>query len=1624
MPEETHQPQGNRGRSRRERVEIARSRDILDVANELNMELVRDGKDYRWKEHDSLVISPDKNKWNWFSRHQGGDVIALVETIREINFNQAIDYLNDGTFKEFTAVERGKEPFRYHLQPYEQDFVEARNYLKVNRGLSDETIDFFLEKGVLAQANAMLNNSVEPVVVFKTLSSSGEITGATLQGIEENRAKWPARGYAKNIIRNSDGMDGLHVDIGKPNRLIFTESPIDLMSYYEINKDTLQDVRLVSMDGLKEATIGRHLAQLQSELSGRPLHWTPEQLAEGLQTAIDSQYFADGKHADIITLAVDNDTAGRTFIEELEARGAAVTVDLPELKPGQDKTDWNDYLKFQNEPKNDNSRLAQARRKLDRLNNEFLDATDAVYNLSAMTNGQPMNDKRDGSRFFRKMDQLENRVFDKLDEIRQQEARVERLEAREERKAAGLNRSGNGLEMSVQNIPRIREEIEKAKRGESTYRSETIRRYQEELQRLEGISEKMSSLTIQPGAQSLINDGTVNQWAKQPNIYFVKGLRRVAVELSDDGNFIESSKYRPKTPEERERLMQILKSQVSTSPAEPELRVVFDFTENLTIGKHYSKGDNIPYKDFVNILYQENTLQSFRAEGGYDKTYFDLQNEAGEILVKNIRFDVGSERETLAKQLETVLPEKYLELAQNAEIPEEQEESKKAPEQSQERLIDRTSGGTGSLQLNAEGSPTPVPETSTFEQTVTSHPTSSYPYLHFSTNYDKVQRRVGNYHPITPADLRRINQYAPSIQSTASWYLNELAGSRISFVYADHGEENVLQVSFQKENFIHLSGIRPFEEGKGAADFLEDFAAGQGHYDSMLISNAIKDKLQVLPMLQDILEPQSFVLDDLSSVEKLHNLNMSEAIKAKDEDFLLLFKDTGEEKIPASLMKLKGELVDNVKTLDEKVILGVYRERDNQIEQLSINEEFIADGGKEMLDNLKNQLSSLNEPSQEQPPTLSPVEKTIDAAIFTQVLDDVRNVGNFIELGVTVPEEAKEAWAKYIELSDISSGDFNTIVLKAEELGFLDKNSSFYQEWRLEHIYNNNYHVRFQWLEEQVNNLNLPFEEHSLVSYQDFSRELYKVNQENTNNTETNIPKIKFDIYAPGGEVIKEGVRYNIGDETKPISQMLGLGYRRLKGQPILANIDENVLSQLENQALNQEISQEAENPQNSLTAPEIDLTASLSEEREFRSPKQETKGQLEQRVNEIVADNQKAAEEVAPAKESPGEIDYSLVSPHELSEIAFQKIREFTRSPEALAEYMDFMSKFPQLSPRNVALIQDQWQGANAVATYNQWQALGKTLGIKPEDVIETRNTYTNKRTGETKEVVHQGLSVKSGEKAQITLFRPLMARMIPVLDDQGNHVKNSKGNPKFKKISEAAPQEKALLKEGKLKVVQFQERDQETGLPKFTTYKVFELSQTTLKPESYPKAMPNRQYQFDTDQVKTKEVLDGLCDYAGTLGVRLLRDEVHELGNAKGAFYTGEQKILLNPNNLPGEQIATTIHELAHATLHNPKFTAHYKEDVSTPRKELEAEITSHLVSKHFGLDTSEVAIDYMAGWTKNLTQLDDKQLAESMKRIHQTVSKMVKHIEHHTKPYEPPKNRGQSPNFPKSPTKGLKP
>lgn len=2052
MVNETTSKSANYGsKSRKERVDLARSRDILDVAEQLGMELERAGRDYRWKEHDSLVITPNKNVWKWFSRDQGGDVIALVETIKEINFNQAIDYLNDGVFKTFDSSGRQEkqEPFRYLMEKYEHpDFETARNYLKNERGLSDETINFFLASGKMAEATRKKGDYFEPVIVFKYKDLDGKLVGASLQGIVENRVQHPERGRLKQIIQNSDSMQGFSVDVGNPKRLVFAESSIDLMSYYQVNKERLNDVRLVAMDGLKESTVGFHLAQLQSELSGRPLNWSREQLADGVNIAAQNGFFKDGKRSDMITLAVDNDEAGHNFITNLLKKEIPVQIDIPPiLDPIQEKNDWNEALKnnmyqsdslehvysadekdwyyqgyfstelaqqnvqylsdaevslfssnkqlgveeidelinsritldrervlndywhvyqsngqlefymlpsgesgyrspnssqtlnediifkyqsfpdatiwlvdnmgydslgeivlkdwdslftteksllkecyvfsnleqflksyfkfnmdwdFSNpseslelpfqlekkynsrlaqaerklgrldkkiqslldsqemlerennmnnisnqqnnklnydsltgniktltesvqnkiqrgqlsihlsdevyfytlvnytgwsypmqqlrpealdalkehrsffesinetnierfkekgtpeqnqmyqllkgiqkelgrsdtstifseevaisaynlnkridsltaenwgksisEPLNslgrdtwnilsypanqidtpnndyfyqlvpyhlleylehstgqteisvdvyeqildklkdrsvevippekdiaqekgllnedslknitqekdqkDNSRLAQAQRKLNRLKGELDNSIQAAQEHQNLTNGQPMNDKRNGAAFFKKQEQLEDKVFSTMDEIKKQEERVEKLQYQKELKEKGLNRQGNGLEMSVQNLPKIREEIEKADRGESMFTKETIKRYRQELERLEAAQNKAEGVTIQPAAQSLIDEGLVNQWQKRPDTYFVKGLRRVALEMTEEGNFQISSnwKYQPKTEDEKNKVEELLNRQSLQREhiikehveVKPQLQVAFDFSENQVLSNKYHEGDIVLYQEFVKDFYPEmirRRTESVALQNGYDKTYFALLDENNNELVKDIRFDLGDPTTRLSEKCENYLPPKYLTIAKEIDQNyfgdqssiQVTESIKKAPEQAQEQMIDRTNGGTGSLQPEAEGSTSPVLETSTFERSVTSRPTSSYLYLHFTTNYAEVQKRIGNYHPITPVDLKRLNQYAPSIQSTARWYLDELADSKISFIYADRGIENILEVTFQKENFIHLSGIRPFEEGKGAADFLEDFASGYGSYDGVLISNAIKDKLQVLPMLQDILEPQSFVLDDLTSVEKLHNLNMSEAIKSKDEDFLLLFKDAGDEKIPASLMKLKGELATNVQDLAEKTILGIYRERNGQIEQLAINDDYVKDDGEEMLSVLKNrQYEEILERIEPQNKQLSQPENQSLNQELGKDLDRPLNVLGLVSEDAEMGQEASSIGSPKQELKD-------GLARRVEEITKQNQKEDLV--------------ASIPELQEKLSR------ESDLIGSSLTDEGMLYTHQESFGKD------YQLELAVHSSIAVE-----SLTEQPAPWSlavlkdnQILGyLAYGSDWGNDF--QIEDN-LEGLVEQILSEEVSKGLYSQE------EIDTFL-----KEFQVGEDRQNNQVE----EFSSD--------AP-------FDYEKASAYELSEIAFQKIREFTQSPEELAHYMDFMSKFPTLSPRNAALVQAQWPGANAVATFNQWKALGKTLGISSDDVVQTTNTFTNKRTGNSQEVTKQTLSVKAGEHAQITLFRPVMEEMIPVFDENGKQVINGKGHPKFKKKKEASLEEKQLIAEGKLKVVRFQVRDLLKGQGKFTLYKVFELSQTNLKPEAYPKAMPNRHYNFETDKVKTQEVLLGLQDYAQKLGVAISTDEHHVLGNAKGAFYPNDQKILLNPDNSIGEKIGTTIHELAHATLHN--FHEGKKEVfLSSGRKELEAEMTSYLVSKHFGLDTSEEAIRYMSHWTNQLKDLNDKELNQSMTRIHKTVSCVIKSVEKHTKPYQMNRNRGQ--NFgSRFPNKSLK-
>lgn len=2084
----------------------AKSLAILDVARSLGMEMKRKShREYYWAEHDSFKIDTLKNTWHWYSRTgKYGDPINLVQEIKNVSYKEAMHYLDTGEFSEvdIKALEAKSEPFKYTLEKYEHlDFELAKSYLKDERGLSDETIDFFLSQGSMAEATRKKGDYLEPVIVFKYKDHTGFLAGASLQGIIENRVQHPERGRLKQIMKNSDGLLGFSVDVGTPNRLVFAESPIDLMSYYELHEDTLQNVRLVAMDGVKEGIISRRFMELYAEMNGKE-YKADKTSSKALEAVVrTTDFFKEGNHQNMITLAVDNDPAGHNFITNFLKKEIPVQIDIPPiLYRNQDKADWNDYLSrpvtpgtnlshiysfdgeeyhyqgyypeelaalkqkelatdgvkvlisketltkeklehlFDNLPistekkvqevqeadaeyhvskpqelaepeekKLDNSRLGQARRKLDRLNNEFSEATDAVYRLSAMTNGQPMNDKRDGASYFKRLDLLENRVFDKLHEIKDQEERVERLEQQQYFKEQGLNRQGTGLEMSVQNIPRIREELEKAKRGESFYTNQTLKRYREELTRLEGISEQMAKTAIQPATQALIDEGIVNQWAKQPNLYFVKGLRRVALVLTDEGRFEQSPKYRPNTDEEKELVKSLLDRQsikekgisdelneslaieqanhpeiVQTTRVaesiypgylvlllqeenqersvylgkaekfeaghydnsdqsliylfsgkgkelrdgyfllwkgeprlsreeylkaygsegekvyqrfdaivqmlendyhlrmpeqqkapeenqeqltEPQLQVVFDFTENQKLSRQYSSGDIIPYKDFISKLYEENEWQMIGFKLGYDKTYFALADEKGNRLTNNFRYDIGTENQALSEQLAQNLPTPYLELAQKADHdyhaqvsyetfkadlkgfkeavqsqiqagvlsitlsdeayfytlvnytgwshpmqqlkPEALEKLKEhrpffesindtnierfkekgTPEQNQMyellkgiqkelgrsntstvfseevaisaynlnrrlnsltaenwgqsysdplgnlgqdtwkilsypaneietynhdydfqlvsyHLMEYLNGKTGTVEISPETYETilkqlreeaviimpevseeatisieksskqnkkvvtesqngglqmetsaqqyiksisgasgyydnisreeayeiekalfhPVLKGSTdaieylmswsvdsqelrrliehfkdeselpitltqvqygltdirettrqelsqsdnnkeeslenqaknvlkdielvelndkgeYVDTIAllkpasyqeksqivdyvreNHPdkyirvdsadidelnfyvrdgkvssnklddsnqkapeeiqerkkvetnlgdfpeesqvaaplpeanesrplndlspsqTRSQPLLHFSINGDRKSIHKDNYHPVSDKDLRKLNRYTPHLQNAAAWYLENIADSQVTYFYQEGANTNSVTISYNKESFMHLTGIFPYKEGQTAEQTLSDFAAGNGQFDNILIANrgAAFDKLKVLPELPVIVDSESFYFGDLSDVEKFHTLNLDKAIRSSDQDVLLAFRTVDGATFPASLMRLRQGLnLQLDQSNQEKIILGIYRERNGKIEQLSINEDYIKDGGRELQSIMENGLFEEDISKEEPPfPNRSDYDSYLDYldAVIEYKQEEGRRNGIFVDPNESLVDAARRLGIKLKD--DLVDKEESSKIDSGKTLQSAD-----------EKIRQRN---RKDEMDRDLDGLPDRVEEASttLLDSPDSDGDGISDYDELTQGTDPN--NFNSNIYRTAEKELNDAEK-----QTEMIEVQEEVEEKKTKSKNNFAKVNSS-------------------------------------------NKQKETSEKVEEVSSKMVS-------ELIVADDIVG-----------LNQHLKEGVKQYLNS-EHYKHYLDKMSQLNNYSSRNIQLILAQNPNAKYVTSLNKWN---KEFG-----------RYINK-----------------GEKA------------LKIIAPNIHLKKDSEGNP-------------MLDKEGK-----------PVTYMTFQVKSVFDVSQT--KGKELPKALqPVKENLSDLDYANLYRSLKTIADNNHVQ----VRFEQLENGR-RGRYNPKNNEIVIHKDMGKAQIIKTFLHETAHSELHH----SHHQqtENLTYSNAELQAESVAYVVASYYGMDTAEHSFGYLAKWTDDKKALSDleTQLDIVQQEAKSLIQRMDKELE----------------------------
>ena len=1059
-------------RSQEQLAKIA-SKDIVAVATALGMSLERESDHFYWDEHDSFKINPKTNRFMWWSRGKGGNPIDLVRVVREewtghpTPFKEAVQFVETGEFPKVTVTPEKKEPFKNYLAPYEhKDFELGRHYLKEERGLSDDTIDTVLASGNMVSATLKKGDYFEPVILFKSRDSDGVMIGGSLQGIIENKVQHPERGRLKKIMRHSDGLAGFHLDIGTPKRLVFTEAPIDLMSYYELHKDSLSNVRLVAMDGLKKGVISRYTADLLTD--GQYSKTMPRESIRGALDNIHQTTRILKDTPNLITLAVDNDEAGRGFIADLQADGIPMTVDIPPLKEEQNKMDWNDYLKQMKseesqmttevekgegkdkvsdvhqaqETSPNNSRLAQAKRKKQRLEEEYNTAVEAVFAHQRLTNGQPMNDKRGGEAWFKRQEKLENRARNLLDEISKQEERIQSLEYQDE----GLNRWGTGLALTIDNIPRIREEIEKAKRGESVYTKATLRTYAKRLKVLEDQVKRLDTITISPQAQALIDQGQVRQWKKQPDTYFVKGLRRVALTLKDDGSFEVAKRYAPKTPEEIEHVTALLKQpiesetimetntpQKSAQELLDEYKMLDDrYTEffNQTM-EDYAKGEEVS-SDALEYVSQEleQKFEEYQAQLSLEEE----QNRKIEVE-EGLRYNIGEETQTISEHLsdvpyhqdlkelddavladlaqreslealaDSVVPRDFtaalsLAYAKGEEAVLDNETFQKrhpqeyalfvqlganstslddlvqkainlsvvdqesrfyaqwlenkiqtAPEEVTQGHNKKAENPIGDFpERTQEAAPLPnVPKERSLKESSPT-PTQSQPFFHFTISDPEKSTYKKGYHPIKPEELKKLNRYASQIQDNATWYQKELADSQVTYFYKHKEAVEALTITFKAEHYPHLIGFYAIDEQQTAAKTLEDIVKGKADYQNIMIANrgATFSKIQVLPDFKAIIDANSFLFDDLSQVERMQRLDLASAIKTEDEDVLVAFRNVDGELFPASLMKVNHKLATELEAATDKTILGVFRQKDNRVTTLSINDAIVTDGGKEL----------------------------------------------------------------------------------------------------------------------------------------------------------------------------------------------------------------------------------------------------------------------------------------------------------------------------------------------------------------------------------------------------------------------------------------------------------------------------------------------------------------------------------------------------------------------------------------------------------------------------------------------------------------------------------------------------
>ena len=271
----------------------------IDKANAVDLEkflraqgetLVRSGKEYRWKAHDSLTVCG--NKWFRHSQSKGGFPVDFVMEFYGKSFPEAVQMLTGEPGEAQPEADPAPSPaFRLPLRNVTN--ANILNYLTKERKLSPSLVNFFIAAGDIYEDAAHHN------VVFVGRDADGHPRYASSRGIRE-KFRQDAAGAEKVFGFAHRGTD---------KQLLVFEAPIDLLSFIELFPKNWQQHNYLSLGGV----------------SGKALQ----------------QFLSERPDVERVFLCLDADKAGEDACKRLAAL-LPDTVSVTRIQPCM--KDWNNVL--------------------------------------------------------------------------------------------------------------------------------------------------------------------------------------------------------------------------------------------------------------------------------------------------------------------------------------------------------------------------------------------------------------------------------------------------------------------------------------------------------------------------------------------------------------------------------------------------------------------------------------------------------------------------------------------------------------------------------------------------------------------------------------------------------------------------------------------------------------------------------------------------------------------------------------------------------------------------------------------------------------------------------------------------------------------------------------------------------------------------------------------------------------------------------------------------------------------------------------------------------------------------------------------------------------------------------